>query len=34
VTGSVIRTSPHSGAGAGTVSPAGVVALFYTVRND
>jgi hypothetical protein len=34
MTGSVIRTIPHSGGGSGTVAPAGVVASFYAVRND
>lgn len=34
IVGSVIRTIPHSGGGAGTVAPAGVVASFYAVRQD
>jgi len=32
IVGSVIRTLPHSGGGAGTVAPAGVVASFYAVK--
>jgi hypothetical protein len=32
IVGSVVRTIPHSGGKAGTVSPAGVVASFYAVR--
>ena len=32
IVGSVIRTIPHSGGSAGSVSPAGVVASFYAVR--
>ena len=31
IVGSVVRTVPHSGGEAGTVSPAGVVASFYAV---
>jgi hypothetical protein len=34
MTGSVIRTIPHSGGGPGTVNPVGVVCSFYAVRND
>jgi hypothetical protein len=34
IVGSVIRTIPHSGGAAGTVSPAGVVASFYAVRTS
>ena len=34
IVGSVIRTIPHSGGGAGTVAPAGVVSSFYAVRTD
>ncbi|HEY4168628.1 MAG TPA: hypothetical protein VGM96_17715 [Reyranella sp.] len=34
ITGSVIRTIPHSGGQPGTVAPAGVVASFYAVRAD
>lgn len=34
IVGSVIRTIPHSGGSPGTVSPAGVVASFYAVRED
>jgi hypothetical protein len=34
IVGSVIRTIPHSGGGAGTVAPAGVVCSFYAVRQD
>ena len=30
--GSLIRTIPHSGSGAGTIHPAGVVFSFYAVR--
>jgi len=32
ITGSVVRTIPHSGGGPGTVAPAGVVCSFYAVR--
>jgi hypothetical protein len=32
IVGSVVRTIPHSGGKPGTVSPAGVVASFYAVR--
>lgn len=32
MTGSLIRTIPHSGSGAGTIHPAGVVFSFYAVR--
>lgn len=34
IVGSVIRTIPHSGGQAGTVSPAGVVCSFYAVRSN
>jgi len=32
IVGSVVRTIPHSGSKPGTVSPAGVVASFYAVK--
>ena len=32
IVGSVVRTIPHSGSKPGTISPAGVVASFYAVR--
>jgi hypothetical protein len=34
IVGSVVRTVPHSGSAPGSVSPAGVVASFYAVRQD
>lgn len=34
MTGSLIRTIPHSGSGPGTVHPAGVVFSFYAVKTD
>jgi hypothetical protein len=34
ISGSVIRTIPHSGGSPGTVNPAGVVCSFYAVRTD
>ena len=34
IVGSIVRTIPHSGGQPGTVSPAGVVASFYAVRDD
>ena len=34
MTGSIVRTIPHSGGGPGTVSPAGVVCSWYAVRQD
>lgn len=34
ITGSIVRTIPHSGGGPGTVSPAGVVCSWIAVRQD
>ena len=34
ITGSIVRTIPHSGSNPGTVSPAGVVCSWYAVRQD
>lgn len=34
IVGSVVRTIPHSGGAPGSVSPAGVVASFYAVKQD
>ena len=34
IVGSVIRTIPHPGSGAGVVNPAGVVCSFYAVKAD
>lgn len=34
ITGSIVRTIPHSGGAPGTVSPAGVVCSWYAVRQD
>lgn len=34
MTGSIVRTIPHSGGGPGTISPAGVVCSWYAVRQD
>lgn len=34
MTGSIVRTIPHSGGAPGTVAPAGVVCSWYAVRQD